>query len=348
MLSLDLATDIRRLLVELDASEPLFAALSRFVDTEQQMSPYLEQIAKGGQELNSAAGGLHGHLANARQVLPQLPSRKLYKAIERSIGALSTYAGRHPEARRLATDLGAKLEEFSSLYESYLSDQSGKSALPVLRVSAALLPRIEAARVALEELLVQLVPPDDLQVDEDVLAVYFPGTQGLADLAVKLRAIANIFELIADLVDSPTAARVLHIESGSLLIKLAIAKLVASIARPWISSLAGYFYRTRTMEGRLSASPVQAKEAIKHTLDVRQLLRKAGIDTKNMDEKIERAAVAMAENVAVLVQNQTRFTVDDAEFDSTTFVPPYLEFEPPRQQLPAPTPSPTPPPPLLK
>lgn len=284
--------------------------------------------------MTSAAGALHSHLVNARQVLPQLPSRTLYRALERTIAALTSYSKSKPEERSSALHLAERLEEFSSLYESYLSTQTGTAALQILRLAPDVLRQLDTARATLVEILAGIEPPQNLSDEEELFAIYFPGSQSLEDLAQKLRAIAKILQIIANL-GEPThpaqAPRVLHIESGSLLVKLAIAKWVASVARPWISALTGYYYRTRTTEGSLAASPVAAKTAIKHVLDVRQLLNRAGIETPDMDRKLEEAAAAMAENVAVLVQNQVRIKFDNDDFDQNAFGMPRLERPQPPQ-----------------
>ena len=328
MLSADLASSIKTLLAELDASEQLVTGLNRFSELETQITPYIDAIAKGG-DVNSPASGLHNFLSAARKVLPQLPSRTLYKSVECVTDALKKFSELNPEGHSSAVGLAKHLDEFSALYEAYLAQQTGPLALPVLRIAPIVLKQLDTVKATLRDVLRNLEPPEDLSDDEELFEIYFPGHHELAELSAKLRAIADILETVAGLGPSSGPApipRVLHIESGSLLVKLAIAKWIAGIVRPWISALAGYFYRNGTVEGSLATSPAAAKAAIKQTLDVRQLLNKAGIDTSDMDRKLEEAATAMAENVAILVRNQIRITFDDEQFDQRRFSIRGLEY----------------------
>lgn len=316
MLSLELTNDANALLAEFEASESLLAGLSLLSKTERDLDSHLHAIAAGGQGINAAAVNAHSHLASARQALPQISSRSFFRALDRIALALSKYASSNTNNATIAGSLHERLEEFSKKFEDFLSDQSGVSALPVLRSATPLLIELEALRRTLKGTVALLTNLASLRDDEEVFSIFFPEDQSLDEIAAKLKALKAIFDLVGSLIKSPAmeTARVLRLEYGSFLAELAVSRSILKIARPWISALAGFFYRTRTLEGSLDSTTAASKAAIKQALDVRQLLQKAGISTQNMDAELEEAGTAMAKNVAALIGNQIRFKVDGAEF----------------------------------
>jgi hypothetical protein len=339
MLPSDLATHASNLLLELEAAEPLVAALTRFAEAEEQVVQFLDRAAAGGQEATAVGGQLNALLANARQVLPQLPSRGVYKAIDRAVEALRTYASYAPDVRAEATKLVEQLEKFTEVYEAYLGDQSAKRAVPVLRLAPAVLTEFLTFRTTLDGIRREVSTSMLLANDEEIFSVFFPGEQSLEDVAQRLQALSEIFNLVGALVlpeHTPPYARVLRIEFGSLLVELAIVRVVAKIAGPWVKAVASFLYRQWTVEGAIGAAPSAAKAAIKDAVDVRKLLQKEGINTSGMDAQISIAAEQMGEHVAHLIRNQHRFKVGQEDFDANRSGPASIAYsEPPK--LPPPT-----------
>jgi hypothetical protein len=334
MLPSDLATQASHLLLELEAAEPLVAALTRFAEVEEQIVQFLDKAAAGGQEATAVGGPLHGLLANARQVLPQLPSRGVYKAIDRAVEALRTYASYAPDSRTEATKLVERLEKFTEVYEAYLGDQSAKRAVSVLRLAPAVLTELLAFRTTLAGIRREVGTSMLLADDEEMFSVFFPGEQSLEDAAQRLQALSEIFNLVGELVlpkHPPPYARVLRIEFGSMLVDLAIVRSIAKIAGPWVKAIAGFLYRNWTIEGAIGTAPSAARAAIKDAVDVRKLLQKEGINTSGMDAQISIAAEQMGVHVAHLIRNQHRFKVGEEDFDVSRSVLESIEYsEPPK------------------
>jgi hypothetical protein len=339
MLPSDLATQASHLLLELEAAEPLVAALTRFAEAEEQMVQFLDRAAAGGQEATAVGAQLHGLLASARQVLPQLPSRGVYKAIDRAVEALRTFARYAPDVRTEATKLVERLEQFTEVYEAYLGDQSAKRALPVLRMAPPVLTEFLTFRTTLAGIRREVSTSMLLADDEEIFSVFFPGDQSLEDAAHRLQALSEIFSIVGALVlpkHPPPYARVLRIEFGSMLVDLAIVRSVAKIAGPWVKTIAGFLYRNWTIEGAIGTAPASAKAAIKDAVDVRKLLQKEGINTSGMDAQISIAAEQMGVHVAHLIRNQHRFKVGEEDFDAGRSVAPSLEYSEPTKLPPPP------------
>lgn len=319
MLSLEITNNANALLVDFEESEPLLSGLRLLSKTEKDLDVHLHAIAAGGHGLNTAAGNAYNHLASARQVLPQIPSRAFFRALDRIASAIRKYASSNSNNAATVDSIYERLEEFSRNFEAFLNDQSGVKAVPVLRSATPLLVELETLRRTLASTVAQLTNSALLQGDEEVFSILFPDDQSLDEIAVKLKSLQEIFDLVARLIKHPAvdSARILRLEYGSFLAELAVSKSILKIARPWITGLAGFFYRTRTLEGSLDSTTTASKAAIKQALDVRQLLQKAGINTEEMDNALEEAGIAMAKNVAALIGNQIRFKVDDVEFHAT-------------------------------
>jgi hypothetical protein len=319
MLSLDLINNASALLNEFDAAEPLFSGLHLLSKTERDLDVHLNAMAAGGQGINTAAVNAHNHLAAARKVLPQISSRFFFRALDQSAAAISHYASYNAENSQIVESLHERLEDFSKHFEAFLSDQSGVRALPVLRGATPLLVELKVLRRTLTGIVAQLTNDTTLVDDEEVFSIVFPDEQSLDEIAAKLVALKAIFDLVASLINAPTNenVRVLRLEYGSFWAELAVTRAILKVARPWINALAGFFYRTRTVEGSLSSTTTASRDAIKQVLDVRQLLQKAGLDTQRVDAELEEAGAAMAANVAALIGKQIRFKIDGTDFQAT-------------------------------
>lgn len=314
MLPTDFVARANKFLRELETAEPLFAALRLLDEQERGLAAHWVAVATGGNALNQAAGNAHNHFASARRVLPQISSRKLFNAIDRVVSASQSFGAGSADGGQFIAPLLADIDQFSSLFESFLSEQSGVNAVPLLPCASSLLNQLETVRRALSFAAKQLEGAIVLADDEEAITLYFPGEQSLAELGERIVALHEVFAIVARLLGVESAARVLRLQYGSLLAELAVAKSVLNVARPWISGLVSFLYRTRTVEGSLSSGTAASKDAIKQAVDIRQLLKKAGLDTSKMDAEIEQAGAAMAKNVALLVGNQLRFRVDEQDF----------------------------------
>ena len=283
------------------------------------MDVHLHAIATGGQGLNTAAGNTHAHFASARQAIPQISSRSFFRALDRAVAAVGKYASLNNKYSEITASIHEHLEDFSINYEAFISDQSAVRALPVLRSATPLLIELETMRRVLTSTVALITNFGTLSEEEEIFSIFFPDEQTMDEIAAKLNALQAIFNLVASLTNSQhtSTVRLLRLEYGSFLAELAVSRAILKIARPWISGLAGFFYRTRTVEGNLDAGTTASRVAIKQALDVRQLFQKAGIDTTDMDAQLEEAGTAMARNVATLIGNQVRFTVDGEDFHAT-------------------------------
>lgn len=338
MLSSTLTDKINSLLIELEASEELFSGLRILSKAEANIDGLLASIATGGGSINvnSAATNTYNYFDSAKRLLSNIPSRAFFRALDRATNAISNFAQVGGSTK--TTSIHLHLEQFSEKFETFLNKQTPVSAVPVLQGSTKLLIEIETFINTLSSIASQLKTPANLNEDEERFSISFPDEESLREIRDKLSALQAIFDLISNLIghSETTDIRVLKLEYGSLLAELAVSRTILNIARPWISSLAQFFYRTKTIEGSLESTTTASKTAIKHLVDVRKLLQQQGINTKKMDAEIEEIGYEMAKNVNALVKNQIRLKLDEVEIAKTE-PPLYLENDTrPMKQLPSP------------
>jgi hypothetical protein len=336
MLTTEIAEELAHLLHQIESATPLISALALLADIEKSIDVHLLGLATGG-DLNALGTQVHKHFAAARRVLSKIPPRALFDSISKLDQIFQSFI-HHSAAGEIAlAECHAHLEEFSKRFETFLTDQSGPNALPLLRLSTLLRAELATTSKTLALIVHQLRDQPPLDEEEESLSIYFPGEQSLDEIAEKLRALYEIFRITTQLAGKgdQDVVRIRRLEYGSFFADFALVKPVAKAAREWIEAVGLYIYRNHTLEGRLAAGTDAAKTALKSAIEIRQLLTKAGIETTAMDVELERASVEIARNVASLIGKQARFKVGETYVEPTR-VEPRLEYIP-RAQLPPPS-----------
>ncbi|MGR6805089.1 hypothetical protein ACU6VI_02115 [Sphaerotilus natans] len=78
----------------------------------------------------------------------------------------------------------------------------------------------------------------------------------------------------------------------------------------FVEQTASWIYRTYTSEGQLASVPRKI-EAIESLLGLTLRLQEAGLDTSDMQDHIEKSAVAISKNLATLLDGQPSVTVNE-------------------------------------
>lgn len=137
-----------------------------------------------------------------------------------------------------------------------------------------------------------------------------------------LSAIQSLYEQACELLQISIAQEpleIIKVETGSAWLKLLGSKMAIDLVRKWIEVIAGYRYRNFTREGKISELPREI-EAVEGILQLRKELTKAGIDPKEMDGYIKKAAIAVARNTTNLLTGQLSVQVDGITYPVDTSV----------------------------
>ena len=312
MHSFELHRNIERFFSELDSIRPFtagVAVLARYMDALNQ---HLSDIAEGGEKLNQGAGQIHALLAHAHRTTAGINHRQFFKALEYFQRSLPTLQPSSSAQSELISQLNARIEEFAELYDTFLSGQSGKNALPVLLTARQLQTNLQTFFDSLQLVEESLASADIPNMDEDELVLWLPSNFDLIDFTRRLDALHSIYSELCMLLSIPEGShplRISKIESGSLWAKVFGETRVIGMIAAFIEQTASWMYRTYTQEGKIASIPRKV-ETVDALLGLSKRLKESGIDTASMEAHIEKSAVSLSKDLAALLEGQSSVTVN--------------------------------------
>lgn len=128
-------------------------------------------------------------------------------------------------------------------------------------------------------------------------------------------AIYNEFCILTGASSQSHPLRLCKIDSGSLWIKLFGESRTIGLVCSLIENAAKYAYRNYTVEGRAAAIPKKV-ETLKEILGLSRSLEEAGIDTASLNQKLEKGAVALANEFNELIQGQKLINLNGKEISA--------------------------------
>jgi hypothetical protein len=216
--------------------------------------------------------------------------------------------------------LTAEVEEFSSLYDAFLSNQSGKQALPLVLSAQSLQTKLQLL-FDLLQLFEEAVATNDVPSGSEAqLALWLPSHMDLADFARRLLALHSLYSelcMLFSVSESDHPLRISKVESGSLWAKVFGESKVIGMMVSFLEQTASWMYRTYTAEGKLASIPRKV-EAIDSLLGLTARLKEAGLDPSGMQAHIEKSAVTISKNLAELLDRQGSVTVNDRTISVNT------------------------------
>ncbi|MGO4390535.1 hypothetical protein AB4Z46_04175 [Variovorax sp. M-6] len=310
MHAFELQRNIDRFSSEIESFQPFFATVSALAKAAEGINASLEGLAVGGTKLNESAGHIHNLLAGVNQSIPKGNHRQFFRALEHFQRAVAELQSSPSE---LITKLNAQVENFSSLYDTFLSNQGGKYSLPLVLAAQQLQAKIELI-FDLLQLFEESVASHDVPSGlETSLALWLPAYTNLTDFAQRLLALQSLYSelcMLLSISEVEHPLRISKIESGSLWAKVFGESKVIGMMASFVEQTASWLYRNYTNEGKLAAIPRKV-ETIDALLGLTTRLNAAGFDTESMQEHIEKSAVAISKDLAILLEGQPSVTVNE-------------------------------------
>lgn len=304
---------INRLFADPDDIAPFTNALSVLAQSVQVVVSHLGAIAEGGDKVNQGAGQIFGYLANAHRITSKVNNRHFFRALEHFQGIISQFQPAHTPNSKLILNLNAKVDEFAGLYDTFLSHQNAKSALPMIlaahNLHTTIVTLIDTLQFFEESVGMYDVPASS----EASLAILLPEHLGLADFANRLQALQSLYSelcMLLSISESNHPLRISKIESGSLWAKVFGEATVVGLIATFMKETASWLYRTYTREGRLASIPRKI-ESIDSMLGLTSRLKEAGLDTSAIERHIEKSALALSKSLATLLDGQSSVTVNE-------------------------------------
>lgn len=313
MHAFELQRNIDCFFANFETFQPFTQALSALAQAAEAMQTHLSGIAKGGDKLNYSAAQLNAHLAQTQRITSSINHRQFFKALEHFQRSITQLQSTHTPKTKLISSLDAKVEEFSALYDAFLSNQSSENALPLLLAAQVLHTKLEILFDSLQLFDESVGAYDVPNSSEAPLALLLPGYLGLADFAHRLLAIQSLYSelcMLLSVSESDYPLRISKIESGSLWAKVFGELRIVGMMASFVEQAASWIYRTYTTEGKLASIPRKV-EAIDSLLGLTQRLKDAGLDTSNMQEHIEKSAVVLSKSLSEILDGQSSIVVNE-------------------------------------
>jgi hypothetical protein len=207
--------------------------------------------------------------------------------------------------------LAAELQLFSDCFELYVRNYEIWDAVVLFARAAALDKMIAGTRGVLASVDTALVSP--AAIDGNIqLNVIFWLEPTIQNVLLKLRAFEAIYQELAVLLElSPSdhPLYVVRMESGSFSLDLQAIEKLIDLLRHILDGAFGWYYRNKTTEGKIEAIPRKVA-ALESVIGLREKLHANGIQTADMDERLSKASVVVAQRLTELLEGEAQIKID--------------------------------------
>lgn len=199
------------------------------------------------------------------------------------------------------------LEQVNKAYNNYIDSQSVDVATLLIIQSHRAYAAISAFRDTLSSVRNNLIsePPKTTEKQE-VLTLYFSHQSDFETLTRKLSALLAAYKelcVVVGISNSDQPLQIVKVETGSIFIKVIGALLPIKLLESFIKKAAEIFYRRFIREGRIETESEYRKEIIEE-IGLSNALKKEGINTAEIDERIRFAAKKHSENLFTLMYGE--------------------------------------------
>lgn len=292
--------------------QPFIISVADFSRSASEMEVVLQGIANLS-TLRDAANQAHAHLNAVPGTLRTITQRQFFKALEDFKRALHDLQPYLTARETFIAKIDSEVEDFSALYDTFISNHSVESALPLLIAAKALDIRL-ATFLGILQYVEQLIDENDVASSAEApLSLYMPAPLSLSEFAHKLLAIQELYSELCMLLSVSEATyplRVSKIESGSMWVKLFGDMRVVGMLASFIENTASWLFRSYTTEGKLAAIPRKV-EAIDAILGLSKRLTEAGLDATAMKDHIEKSAIMISQSLTQLLDGESSITIND-------------------------------------
>lgn len=313
MHTFELQRNIKLFFAEIDGFQPFIAALAALAQSAVAMESNLSGIAAGGASVNQSGSQIHAHLTNARQSTSTINQRQFFKALEHFKLAITRLRPDDQVDIKIISNLDKEVDEFASVYDTFLSTQSAENAVPLLLSAKVLHAKIGTLFDTLQFIVESVGEYDVPSSSEAVLAVLLPANLNLTEFARRLISIQTIYAelcMLLSISENANPLRISKIESGSLWVKVFGEPRVIGMMVSFLEKSASWIFRSFTNEGKIASIP-RKLEAIESLLHLTERLKEAGINTSEMKSHIEKSAIAISRELTELLDGQSSLTVNE-------------------------------------
>jgi len=300
----------------IEADNPFLKVIEQLANWANGAEEIVAKIATapGANEINSAASTLHTYVGRTPKVTREIDVEGFFSSSSQLHELLSTLFP-STEPNRAVDELVNELAALRRLFSVYIAHQSSASALPLLRAATSFNAELKNFQKGLSSLAIQLAPDVERSEDEDELCLAFYSTQTLHSFGEKIKALEDLYELLAkifriDIEFYPL--RIAKIESGSMWIELIGHAAIAGAIGKILLEAAKFGHRNYTREG-LIAGTKASSEQIDAIVATIQKLEAVDVDATEMKEGLRDAATNIALKLNSLMEHESSFVVGTRE-----------------------------------
>jgi len=252
-------------------------------------------------------------LTNFKSKIKLIKPRKFFSELEQLELILDNISEEMFEEKDVLK-LRSYLDDFSNKYENFLESHTTFDIFMLMQSAKAIQSQVDTL-LYMFNFYLRISENQEIKQKDDYesLSIILSSSMTLSEFVKKLEAIEKIYdELIAlfDISSTNNPLQIHKIESGSLFAKIAGNKKIIELMTHFIGSSVSFLYRNYTDEGKLDALP-RKYDAIEKALEFSKQLNDAGLDTKSIDEEIQKSAVIIAKELTNLVANESEIIVNN-------------------------------------
>lgn len=316
----ELQRHIERFFAGSEKFQPFFTVIAELAGSAEGLTGHLEKISKGGQGQNEGAAHIYNHLAGVHQKTSTVSQRQFFKALDHFQATLSEFHPAQFNQIKLLAELVQEIEEFSAIYDTFITRGSPVNALPVILAAQALFSRLQMLLCCFE-LFDELIGNHDIAgSSEEPLTLWLPAHFDLSGFARRLQAVQTLYSelcMLLSISEHDHPLRISKIESGSLWAKFFGESRVIGLIASFVEQAALWMYRNHTAEGKITSVSMKI-EAVDAMLELTARLKEAGLQTEGMDAHIEKSAFVISRDLAILLDGQSSITVNEKVISAST------------------------------
>lgn len=291
----------------LDAASPLVEMLAALEAVNKRIDVLLRGIAEGGsQKISENANAVYSQLASLPSITRTLSARKLFSEIRTLEEGLSKALKDGLDETKHIVEFLEILDEFAETYDSYVAQQIGSNALPLLLIARRLTQAFASFHGLLKYILKNSSCILNLREDEAEFSLVLANVTDIQNFSEKLAALNALYLEICYLLGVSVPShplRIGKIESGSLWTKLFGDTRAVGLMISLIEGGIHFFHRNYTKEGKIAAIPKKL-ESLNEMLDFSNRLKESGCDVAEIQEKIAKGAAIITDNLNTLLSDQ--------------------------------------------
>jgi hypothetical protein len=313
MLSPELTATIDKLKKDNAVYAPLVLAVEKIAQHYRYSIEHIVDQADGGEKQLRASAELQGKFQSLSRITKDLSPSGIFRAADAFRNAAIEVMGKMESS---LPDFTIRLEAFTDAFDEFLRSQSARNAA-LLMFEAN---RFDSELVTCSNWInfVSGILTYNAPQDQETSCVSLTLETGpkLSTFLAKLNALQSLYSelcMIAHVSEVEHPLKVVRIESGSLWVKVfGETKIIGAIAG-LMEATVRYLHRQYTNEGKIASVPRRI-EALESAIQFSTKLSSIGVDTSEINEQLRKSGVAVAQNLAKLLEDQSTVEINQQAF----------------------------------